>query len=310
MELWSLKEKIINKEIPKLLILTGVETTIRDIYIDKIEETLNTNRHNFTNSLELINYFSQKSLWIQNFDLVVIKEDNIIQTEERLWGLLDKLQKNIIITISKIDKKTKFFKRFEYNIVEFDRVEKETLVATVTYMLEKEGINLKPAYIEWLVEACGCDYGRILSELDKLLIFKKEPIDFNLLFKRFATDGVIHYDTPDCLFDFSNAIIARNQKEALSLINDIYSSSNPIAVLAVLYNNIRNLIIVQTSLNPTAEKLGMTPKQLGAIRYKVGKYTSEHLITILATIIELDKKIKLGQIDSNISIEYLLSRIF
>lgn len=310
MEIWQLKESILANNIPNLMIFTGEETKIRDIYVDKISEVLKSPIKKFETINQYINTQTQKSLYKEEFNLVVIKEDTSIFSNEGLWEVVGSFNKKLILIFNKIDKKTKFYKRFEGNITTFNRMDKETLQASIVYKLSQEGLNLKQSYVEWLVEACSGDYGRILNELDKILIFKKEPIDFNEMFKRFAKDGVIHYDVPDSIFEFVNAITSRNKDLAMSTLEDVKLLSSPIAIISLLYNNFRNIILVQTAAKPTAESIGMNSKQFSAIKYKTGKYTSQQLVEILLTLGDLDRKIKQGQIDSSIAIEYLIMKVF
>ena len=84
----------------------------------------------------------------------------------------------------------------------------------------------------------------------------------------------------------------------------------PFGLIALLINNFRNVIDVQLSRNATAESLGLSGKQFWAIKnYSCGFYNREELIEIFEFLNDIDYKIKSGELNTSILIDYIICKI-
>lgn len=310
MELYELKQAILDNKIPNFLIFTGEEGKLIDIYIEKIAEVKKVELKSIDDVTFYLNMNSQKNLFKQDISYAVIRNDTSILQKEDQWAMLPKVKNTLVLTFTKIDKTTKFYKHFKDYIVSFDRMNPEHIKASLMKKLQDNNMKIQQKYIDWLVSNCSNDYGRCINELDKILIFKNDPRNCEELFKQFARDNAFHYDIPDCIFDFSNAFILRNKEKVWNIYEDLKQTSDgPLVVFTVLYNSFKNILLVQSANKPTADTLGMSPKQFNAIKFKVGKYSTKELSDIILLISELDRKIKLGLVEDRMALEYFMVKV-
>lgn len=310
MELQELKQKILDNNIPNLLIFVGNEIALIDIYLNKIKELKNNNYYHLTQIIQYINNNKLKQLIQLEDTITIIRNDNDFLHQENLWQQINFKNKYLILIYNKLDEKLKFYKFFKNNIIEFNKLNNNIIKASLKHKLETNYIKLDDRFIDWLITICNSDYNRCLNELEKILIFKDDKYDFNILFDKLIKENLFFQEINENIFDFSNAILDRNKIKSLEYNEDFKQlGTNSIQILSILYNSFKNLILVQTSTNPTEQSTGLKENQIKAINYRKGKYSSKELINILKLIIDIDYKIKLGQIDNSIAIDYLLTRV-
>ena len=66
-----------------------------------------------------------------------------------------------------------------------------------------------------------------------------------------------------------------------------------------MLKNIKNIINIQLDVTASAEKLNMQQKQFNAIKYNCGKYTSTELINIYKFLLDIDYRLKNGELIFN-----------
>ena len=309
MQIQLLKESILNKDIPNLLIFIGEEKKLIDIYVNQIEKELNTKATSVNDVVRAINLQTQKSLFTKPVDLMVVKNDKDVISNKSIWNLIKNIKNHLILIYDDL-KKDSFYKEFEPYIVEFKKMTVQNIKASLIKHLSDNNMKLPEKYIDWLINNCSNDYGRCLNELDKILIFKDDHRTCEELFKQFAKDGVFHYDIPDCIFDFSNAFILRNIDKVYEIYEDLKQTSDgPTMIFSVLYNNFRDILTIQSAKELNAEKLGIDQKKLYVLRSKINHYKNDELSNILLLISKFDRDIKMGTINDYVALEYFMSKV-
>lgn len=301
MELWELKNKINSKLIPNLLIFTGPEIGLMDIYINQIKTNLNLDiKRNDTvssciNSSRLISLVDTKYLFIVRGDKNFLKDEKLQEKAAKIKGCL-------IVIYDTIDKRSKLYKQYEENIINFDYMDDKTLIAIL-----KKDIDLTNEQLKWLIYACGHDYNRCLLELKKLSIFKE---DKQTLFEDFKQDGAFHEEIGEIIFQFIDAVAQRKIKSAWELYSllKLKGESN-IKIISLLYSRLKNILIVQFCNNPNTENTGLTPYQITVSKSCINKYSDNELLSIINLLRLVDSNIKNGIIEEQISVEYLLATI-
>lgn len=306
MELIKLRDLVVENKIPKLVILEGTELDIIDIYINEIGKTLNKEYVSFPSVLEYFNATHIKSLFKKNIEFAVIRGDETFLKEKSLWNIADNIKGNIILTYSSLDKNKEFVDRFKDNIYQA-QIKDVDIKVSLLLKLKKAGMEISEKYISWLINNCNSDYGRCVNELDKVLIFKNDIRSAEEIFKQFARDGAFHYDIPDCVFDFADAFLDRDRKKVFDLYEDLKGNGEqPMVILTVLYNNIRNLLLVQGARNPTPENTLLKDFIIRKLKYKVKNYSTVEIMNALLLLCELNKQVKIGQIDDRTAVEYFM----
>lgn len=301
MELWELKNKIKNNSIPNLLIFTGPECGLMDIYINQIKQILGLEiKRNETvisciNTSKLINLIETKYLFIVRGDKNFLKDEKLQEKAQKIKGVL-------IVIYDTIDKRSKLYKQFEENIITFDYMDDKTLIAIL-----KKNNNLTDDQLKWLIYACGHDYNRCLLELNKISLFDG---DKSQLFEKFKRLGAFHEDIGEVIFQFVDSVAQRKPSQAWKLYSllKLKGESN-IKIISLLYSRLKNILIVQFCNNPTVENTGLTPYQITISKSCINRYSDKELLGIIDLLRLIDSNIKNGIIEEQISVEYLLATI-
>lgn len=229
---------------------------------------------------------------------------NVLRSEVFVWGdsKITKL-KNLIIVVSKFSDKS-LEKMFEKYIVAIPKIENWMLKDYV--YSTTEGID--HSQMDWLMNLCGKNIHRLQQELDKIYLFNENERKY--VFSDMVNDGSFDDLSSYSIFNFTNAIVSKDYSSLLSIYKELTRMDvNEFGLLTILLRNFRNLIMVQLSANPTPESTGMDSKQLYAIKRIPKVYTSDQLVNVYLILLDIDKMIKSGELDTSIVIDYLLTKI-
>lgn len=301
MELWELKDRISNNNIPNFLIFTGPELGLMDIYINQIAKVLQTSPKRVDNVAGAISSSKIFSLTSGN-KYSIVRGDKALLTSDKLQEKVKTIKDYLIVIYDSIDKRSKLYKDFEDSIVTFSYMDEKTLISLLSRKIQLSQDNLK-----WLVAACGHDYARCLLEINKLNLFDE---DKNELFDTFRKDGVIHSEIGDVIFQFVDAVMTRKKASSWKLYEllKLKGESN-IKIISLLYTNFKALLSVQFCKEPTVENTGLTPYQITINKNRRGIYKDYELLDIMKLLSKVDYNIKNGIIEEAISVEYLLVKL-
>lgn len=149
---------------------------------------------------------------------------------------------------------------------------------------------------------------RLLQETDKLKLFQNTYQ--NSLFNQMIEDNQFSDISSYTIYSFTDALIIRDLNKLKDILMEIKNIDiNPVGLVTVLYNNIKNIINIQLGKNPTAESLGLKPKQFIALKYRINKYSNSALLNIFKLLTEVDFKLKTGKLPVDLIIDYLYLHI-
>ena len=307
MDIGAVKNDIKNNTIKQLYIFTGPELAVQDIYIDKIKDVKNAQIKRLDTLADIYTTINKKS-FISSKNVLILRDSKDFMNEESVWADLEsgKFQDDcvIILQYTNIDKRSKMYKHFKDLIVEFNYMEVNILMK---YINKK--IDLSNSLVELLIDSCERDYARILLELDKISCYASiKGISADDAAKTLFNEGTIHINPKDAIFDFVDAVCRRQVKRAFNLLQDCYDiGESNIALLSVLYNNIKQMLQVQTYEGDDISKgTGLTAYQIKCARDKCGKYSPGELVKGLKFLRHLETSIKTGAIEQDIVIDYFL----
>ena len=132
------------------------------------------------------------------------------------------------------------------------------------------------------------------------------------IFNRFVEDGVFNDLSDSTIFDLCEALLKKDAKKLQYVYSQINQMDvNPVGLISLLYQNVKNIIKIQLAKNPTPTSTDIPNNKFYAIKFNyLNKFTSKQLISIFEMLTELDKKIKLGNIDIDNIIDYIIVYIF
>lgn len=213
-------------------------------------------------------------------------------------------EKNLIILCKKIDEGLK--KIYADNIIIVPKLE-DWQIKDFIYSI---GEGIPESDLDKLIDLCDNNIYRLTQELDKMLIFPNS-LKQNI-FKEFYKDGVFNDLSDSTIFDFCSSII----KKDISQLTYIYSQLDrmdvsPLGFISILYQNIKDIIKIQLGVRPTPESTGIAKNKFYAIKYNnLNKFNTKQLIQIFELLTDIDKQVKLGQLDVDNIIDYVIVSIF
>lgn len=304
----KLKEQIVTNNLQSLYVFTGEETAILNIYIEKIATALSLNVLRIDSISQVFSKLQNRSV-LTDPVCYVIRDDKDYLKQEKTWQKL--LTENeqgihtIIFVYSSIDKRSKFYKAHADVIVEFEKLSSEVLLK---YAKKETGLCDQNA--KQLVEMSDNDYGRLMLECDKIrTLAKADSIHVEQAFKNAVAEKIIYYPPADVIFDLIDAVLRRKVVSSYFFWDQLIArGESPLAVIALLYNNIRSMLLIQGSDDAynLTEKTGLTGWQIKMVKEKIGAYSVGELVSALKIIRQAEKGIKIGTIDQEIAVDYLL----
>lgn len=304
MNVGDIKHHISEGKFNHWYIFTGEEVAIMKIYIKMISEKSGLPIVYYDKYADAYGEIRQSGLIAEHY-LYVIMDDKDFTTNEKAQNTLDNIKEDIVILYySTCDKRLKFWKNFLNLAVEFEHLSEAMLVKYI-----QKDVKLNDKNCKRLIEVCENDYSRILLELDKLKNFDNKGV--NSAFEHLMKAGVIYVPPKDAIFDFVNAVLERNGKKALDLLEQSYAVGEAnMTLISVMYNSFRNLLQVQTcGNNDISKSTGLTGWQIKNVKPYVDNYSTGELIRALRMIQRVESGIKTGTISDEISTQYLVVNI-
>ena len=311
MNITDVKTDIKNKTIKPYYIFAGEEIEIQRIYIAKIAEVLGyqvirpENIADVWSSIITPTLFDTPAVYVVRDDKDLLQND-VLQTQ--LENIT--LNGNIIIhLLSSVDKRTKWYKSNSAKIVLFERLSTDMLIK----YCQRE-ITLNKSNCERLIAICENDYSRILLEIDKIKKYMQathaEDMPNNS-FECLLAENAIAVPPQDAIFALVDAILNRNICQTYDLLEQCYAVGEAnMVILSVLYNNAKQVLQVQAcESRDIVKSTGLTPYQVKCAKEKCGHYYNDELEDMLRLIQKIQKGIITGQIEDELSVNYLLVNI-
>lgn len=265
-------------------------------YLHEISKILNL-EINYVDSLESI---TKSNSFFDIDDGNINTHLNVLSVKELTIPIGFRPQTPSIIICNKIDKDTE--KQFEDKILVFPKIE-DWQIKDYVYSIA-EGIDEKK--LDNLIAICKNDIFRIDSELSKIKLFGINERKF--VFDKFIDDGIFSDLSSHTIFDFTNAILKKDIKALTMLYKEIENiDCEPLGVVSTLYKSLKNIIAIQFLSNATPESTGLPANRFWAIKKNnCGFYTKDQLMLFFDMLVDIDRKLKSGELDSNIIIDYVV----
>ena len=241
------------------------------------------------NELPFNNLFGTVSNKLIIYRVESLDEDLNIEQEEvaqnYIWVICNKIS-------------AKYKKIYSDNIVEVPKLDdwqiKDFIASSCDKLTKKE--------VEELFSYYKNDLFRLSNELDKIQLVG----DYNKVKSQLFVD-ISNFN----IFDFTNAVIRKDKVALSNIYREIDNIDiEPFGLITLLINNFRHIIDIQLARNATAESVGVSGKQFWAIKnYSCGYYSKEELVEIFKFLNGLDYKIKSGQIDTSLLVDYIICKI-
>lgn len=318
MEIITVKQQIKNKKFDSFYIFTGDEIEVQRIYIKKIAEQSGTRVSRPDTVLEIVSRLSGKSMFNQPTCYVIIDDNDFIKNESAWDKVENMLNDNILILqLSSIDKRSKFYKRYKDKIVSFERLSDDLLIKYI-----QREIPLSKRNSERLISICENDYSRILLEIDKIMHYVNSDMplfgfvddsEADCAFNALVKDGTIYRPAKDVVFDWVDAILVNDVNKAFELYQDCERRNvSPLAMLSLLYTAVKQTLQVKDCIRENvdiAKNTGLSNYQINIAKSRVQYNSIGDLVYMLRLIRETEVGIKTGKVDSETVIPQLMVKI-
>ena len=312
MTLTTVKSHIKAKEFNSFYIFTGPEAEIMRLYIEKIASTYGGDIKNLDSITNLASRMKQRSV-LQNRSVYVLRDCKDFLSNDELQERIT--QNNtfydciIIFVYTTIDKRSRMYKKFKDQIVEFDYMADDILVKYIQRQADLSERNCRR-----LVELCENDYSRILLEVDKIKRYAKaKSIADDKAFTELVDQRVIYIPPKDAVFDFVDAVLKDQPRKSFELLQESYDCGEAtLVLLANLYSGAKALLQVQsyTGSGKITEATGLTPFQVKLANGRKGHFSNSELVHIMKQVRAAEKGIKAGEIEDRIAVAYVLTNIW
>lgn len=230
-----------------------------------------------------------------NNNLKIYKCDSLDVSDPKL-----NFAHKLIIITPKLSDDTK--SAYSYNIVEMPKVESWM----VKDYAKVYGAGIEEKDLDYMCEACSYNIYRVASELDKL---KNCGLgQRKILFKQMIREGAFEDLTQFNIFNFTNALQARDIESLKSLLGSSLEIE-PMSLISLLYQNFRKMISVWLDQSPTPESTGLKSNQIWAIRNIPRNYNRQQLIDVFKFLTSLDSELKQGNLPNEVLTDYIVCKV-
>ena len=174
--------------------------------------------------------------------------------------------------------------------------------------VEVRGGAMANSAVDKLASCVGSDLWQMSNEIDKLIVYKKntEIIDSDI-------DLLVKAKLDTNIFNFIDAIGAKDKGRALNLLHDqLESGENIQYLLSMLNYQFRNLLTIKDltengfNQNNMSKEVKMHPYVIKKTIQQSSQYNLESLKIIYQKLLDLDAAIKTGRIDPVLGLDLLV----
>lgn len=219
----------------------------------------------------------------------------------------------VLVFVEESSDKNNLYKVIEkYGVVcNFEEQKPVDLARRIKAVCNAYKVNIDNNTLNYFIENCGTSLQDLINEIRKQIEYvgengyiTKETIDL-LAVKQFES----------IIFDLTDNLGRKNASQALQVLKNLIYAKEPIQkIFITLYNHFKKIYITKLAIKDNlniAESLKLKPNQT----FLVNKYTmqskyfkEEEIRKILQEFIDLDYKVKSGNIDINVGLEAILCR--
>ena len=274
-----------------------------DLTIDNLNDILDN-----TNNSSLFD--TKKASIIYNTNLFGVKYDYKDELE-KLNNYIDD-DNLFIFIVDSISNKKSIVKKIKEkgNIYELNAPIKDELNNKIKDYLNSNNFRIENNALFNLINRCNNNYDFILNELDKVMIVKKD----NLINNNDILEYTTKVNNVD-LFDIVDKIIKKKIDLVLKDIDLIKDSIEPAIIFSAIANQYRliystkNLIKEGLSEKDISDKLNIHPYRIKLAHENAYNYSDLELEEKILLIGDIDKKIKLGEIDKNNALKLFIINV-
>ena len=164
------------------------------------------------------------------------------------------------------------------------------------------------AMLDKVISLCNGNIERLDNELSKLKLFA--PTERKYLLDSMIKDGAFGDLTDYSVFNVTTALLKKDIETLKNYMNLLHVIDiNEFGLITILTKNLRDLISVQMSTNPTPETIGLDSRKIYALKKQARIFTNEQLTALYLKISDLDRAVKNGEFPAPMLINYMILKV-
>lgn len=194
-------------------------------------------------------------------------------------------------------------------IISSDKEESKDFKKNIIEILKREGYKYEDEAIAELLTRCEKNSDRIEMELNKLMLYKAD----DRILKLVDVKELVSKDLEDNIFDLVNAVIEADRRRSIEIYNDLMvlneDESKIIALLVNKFNEMyqtKSLLAKGYSKNDIAQIFDVKPGRAYYMIKACQTVSLERIKRNVNNLLDIDYKIKSGQLDKSIALELFL----
>lgn len=289
MNIEFVKKMVESGQAPKFIVFQSDCNFIPDQYVKEIAH-LSNKQIQYADLATLQN--SAFSMFSDNDNIMLCHVDSIDSVD-------DLCKENVYIVCKKVGKNLS--EDYVCKVPKLEKWQIDEMIDTMCFGAENSAL-------QDLHDSVDSDAYFAYNECEKVQIFSEQERKYVL--KDFLADGTISGCVNKNVFNLVNSLCERDiQKAKNELISGKYSDDEVFGIVTLLSNNFRNILLIQGSPCPTADKLGMNSKQFYVVSKLTGRYSTKALTKILYFLNSVDEGIKTGNFIQSDMISYIVTKI-
>lgn len=299
-----------NKIYYPVYFLAGEEPYFIDMISDYIEDhVLSDTEKEFNQTViygrdtEVLSIISTARRYpmMANYQVVIVKEAQSIQKIEELAPYIENPLNSTLLVINykykKADRRKSFYKKIEKKGVLFEskKLYDNHIPGWISNYLGQRGYSITPKAGAMLAEYLGTDLGKIVNEINKLVLNIPEKSEINDV----IIEQNIGISKDFNVFELQNAIGSRDVLKANRIINYFAANpkENPLVKTATILNGFFSKLLVYYQLknksrNIAASALGINSFFVKDYEIAAKNYTMNQVVRIIGYLREYDLKSK------------------
>jgi len=219
---------------------------------------------------------------------------------------------HLVIIPTKIDKKTKVYKRISTvgEVHDYEKLSSEQLRESIVHFLDRRMIKIEPQALDELVARVDMNAESVMHELAKMDNYFSQGdtvtmYDIEMLTPRNVEDDV---------FQLINAVVAKQKQPALSMLADLLKSEDAMRLLTLIQNKFREINYTKQLLMKGYKKddlMRLFNASKGRVYYmekNASMMSEEELSYQLDQLASTEFSIKKGILDKQVALElYILN---
>lgn len=296
MDLIKLQKSIVGGQLPSLCIFTGQEIELQNVYLKQM------GKYTRVDTVGSVYSKLTSKLLSDTENIYVVRDDMDFAKNEKAWTNLASKIKNgtLVLQFTKLDKKTKFYKQFKQDIIEFNPMTTKQLIKIL-----KGKVNAAEQDLAYLIEQCNNDYNTILNELDKMHRLGYTQINSQVV------DKFIYKSAEPNVFKLIDYIIARKPRAAYQELQLVLKDgASPMGIFSLLHSTLHRCILVEgyRGHNKISDATGLPWFQCKNILDNNAIPPNE-LLQALRTVQKYHQGIMTGAYEQNVAVECCITEI-